>query len=391
MIAPTRWLSRFLLVLAAGVGVGSVVLFVARPLGTLRVLSPGWPEPANLAWDAVLSLLFFAQHSGMLRRRFRARLGMVVAPSYHAAVYATASGLALLAVVLLWQPSEVRVFSLTGSSRYLALALSLAGIGTFVWGVRSLRSFDPLGLVPVLAHLRGRPYEPGQFVVRGAYGMVRHPLYLGVLMLVWSCPDVTADRLLFNALWTAWIVLGTLLEERDLLAEFGDVYRVYRREVPMLVPRLARGEGWVVAQIVLMALVAFGPRAWPGAPAWPVALARLGPIAGIVLMVIGAALVGLGIAALGRNLSAVPRPIPGATLVERGPYRLVRHPMYAGAVLVAFGWALSVHGILTLGYAAALLVFFDVKARREERWLCEKVAGYAAYQLRARRLIPFIY
>ena len=65
--------------------------------------------------------------------------------------------------------------------------------------------------------------------------------------------------------------------------------------------------------------------------------------------------------------------------------------MYAGAALASFGWALAVHGWLTLAYAAALVVFFELKARREERWLREEIPGYAAYQKRVRRLIPFLY
>lgn len=149
-----------------------------------------------------------------------------------------------------------------------------------------------------------------------------------------------------------------------------------------------RGEGYVAVQLVLMALVVIGPRTCPGLPAWS------GPvtsIAGIVVLAIGIALVVAGIGALGRNLTATPRPKPGAALVERGPYRLVRHPMYAGAVIAAFGWALAVHGWLTLAYAVALFAFFDVKARREECWLREEIPGYAAYERRVPKLIPFIY
>jgi protein-S-isoprenylcysteine O-methyltransferase Ste14 len=55
-------------------------------------------------------------------------------------------------------------------------------------------------------------------------------------VLFWSCPSLTADRLLFNILWTAWVVMGTILEERDLVDDFGDSYRDYQANVPMLVP-----------------------------------------------------------------------------------------------------------------------------------------------------------
>ncbi len=73
-------------------------------------------------------------------------------------------------------------------------------------------------------------------VVRGLYRWVRHPLYLATLMMIWSYPDLTADRLLFNVLFTGWIIVGTVLEERDLVENFGDDYRNYQRRVPMLIP-----------------------------------------------------------------------------------------------------------------------------------------------------------
>jgi protein-S-isoprenylcysteine O-methyltransferase Ste14 len=94
---------------------------------------------------------------------------------------------------------------------------------------------------------------------------------------------------------------------------------------------------------------------------------------------------------LGNNLTAVPYPKDDATLVDTGPYQLVRHPIYSGLVFVALGWGLWVHGWPTIGYAVLLFVFFDIKSRREEQWLTEKFPGYAAYQKRVRKLIPFVY
>ena len=63
-----------------------------------------------------------------------------------------------------------------------------------------------------------------------------------MLLLIWSAPDVSSDRLLFNVLWTLWVILGSYLEERDLVAEFGEKYRQYQKTVPMLLPwRFLRG------------------------------------------------------------------------------------------------------------------------------------------------------
>ncbi len=225
-----------LIVLAVALGVGSVALFALWPLGSLRIARPEWSETLILSWDLLLSMIFFIQHSSMLRKGVRARMAVVLPEIYHSAVYAGASGLTLLAVILLWQPSTVRLFALDPPWRYVAHGCALAALALFIWGFRSLRSFDPLGIGPLASHLRSRPPQSCPFAVQGAYRFVRHPLYLAIIVLFWSNPDLTADRLLFDGLWTAWIVVGTLLEERDLVAEFGDAYRSYRRSVPMLIP-----------------------------------------------------------------------------------------------------------------------------------------------------------
>ena len=112
----------------------------------------------------------------------------------------------------------------------------LVAIAGFVWGVLSLRWFDPFGTLALKAHLRGSSPPALAFVAQGAYRCVRHPLYLCMLLLIWSAPRLSTDRLLFNVLWTAWIVVGTKLEERDLLADFGEIYRRYQLSVPMLIP-----------------------------------------------------------------------------------------------------------------------------------------------------------
>lgn len=223
--------------LAFLLGGGSLLLLAAflivEPMGAVRL---SLSEPKALAWDGVLCLLFFGQHSGMIRRGFRARLSTWVPPHCEPAVYAIASGAVLTAVVLLWQTSSTTVFALPGALRWLPRAFSALALGAFVWGVRALRVFDPFGRIALQAHRRGRSLSPMPLAVRGPYLWVRHPLYSSMLVLIWSVPDATRDRLLFNLLWTVWIVLGTRLEERDLVADFGDRYRRYQQTVPMLVP-----------------------------------------------------------------------------------------------------------------------------------------------------------
>lgn len=139
-------------------------------------------------------------------------------------------------VAILWQPAEPHLLALRGLPLWVARGCQIAVLAMFVWSAYALRPFDPLGLAPIQAHLHGRPDQPSPFVVQGPYRWVRHPLYAGFIVLIWSSPDLTADRLLFNILWTAWICAGAIWEEADLVAEFGAIYQAYRRKVPMLIP-----------------------------------------------------------------------------------------------------------------------------------------------------------
>ena len=228
--------TRCLMAAAAVAGTGSLVMFLALPLGSLTILDPGWPEPSMLGWDAGLSLLFFLQHSGMIRARFRARMALVLPERFHGVVYALASGIVLTLVILLWQTSPTSWFVIRGPALWVVRTCALLAVLVFLWSMWALRTFDPLGFGPLRAHLRRLPYRPPPFVLRGPYRWVRHPLYVCLLVLIWTGRDFTSDRLLFDLMWTAWIVMAARPEERDLLARFGETYRDYQRRVPMFVP-----------------------------------------------------------------------------------------------------------------------------------------------------------
>lgn len=154
--------------------------------------------------------------------------------------------------------------------------------------------------------------------------------------------------------------------------------------------RNARGEYYVAAQVLLLALVAIGPRfgAGPWSGPWAAAAAGAGGLigsGGLVLVLGGLWSLGL------RNLSPLPHPKHGATLVEGGVYRLVRHPIYGGVSLAALGWGLAWRSPVTLGLAVLLFALLDLKSRREEHWLSRTYPQYADYRRRVKRLIPLIY
>ena len=225
------------MILAVVMGGGSLLLFgVFLIIGPIIIVRFDASEYHVLLWDGLLSIVFFIQHSGMIRTSFHDRLAPIIPRHYHSSTYAIASGIALTAMVLLWQPSQTVIYQAEGLLRLLARVISVLAIIGFSWGVRALGNFDTFGLVPIKVHLRGKQLRPPNFVLRGPYLWIRHPLYFFMLLLIWSAPDVSSDRLLFNVLWTLWIVLGSHLEERDLVAEFGERYQDYQKTVPMLLP-----------------------------------------------------------------------------------------------------------------------------------------------------------
>lgn len=147
----------------------------------------------------------------------------------------------------------------------------------------------------------------------------------------------------------------------------------------------SRGEGWVAIQAVLLVLVGvaglLGP-AWQGIPR------AVTVVAGAGLIAAGLAFAVLGIRELREAMTPMPYPREEAALVQSGVYGLVRHPVYSGLVVGAFGWGLVSASPAALAAAVILLAFFELKSRREEAWLAERFPDYAAYRSRTPRLVP---
>ncbi len=219
------------------IGGGSLVAFgLFLLVGPLDFVAVGVSDKSALVIDTGLSLLFFIQHSLMIRKSFRRRVSRLVPEAYYSAFYAITSGLALMTVILFWQKAGA-AFANANEVFYWVLRLLFGvAIGGFFWGINALGYFDPFGRRGIIKHLRSTKPKSMPFIVRGPYQWVRHPLYFFTLLMIWTYPHLTADRLLFNVLWTIWLVVGTILEERDLVEEFGNEYREYQLKVPMLIP-----------------------------------------------------------------------------------------------------------------------------------------------------------
>jgi protein-S-isoprenylcysteine O-methyltransferase Ste14 len=162
----------------------------------------------------------------------------------------------------------------------------------------------------------------------------------------------------------------------------------------MTIPSLGpRGEGWVVLQGVCLALLVAAIYAGPDDLGEDPAMAGSRRLLGYGIGVVAATMIGSGIAELrrARSLTALPKPKDDATLVDRGAFRLVRHPIYGGLILAALGLAVITPWAGTFIAVALLALVLDLKRRREEVWLAERYPGYAAYRARTKALIPWVY
>jgi protein-S-isoprenylcysteine O-methyltransferase Ste14 len=148
-----------------------------------------------------------------------------------------------------------------------------------------------------------------------------------------------------------------------------------------------KGGGWVVGQFVLMAAAL----AAGFVGAWPDSVDSAFGVIGTVFAVAGAVLLVWSARVLGSSLTAYPKPREQGSLVERGPYRFSRHPIYSGGISLFAGWGLWASP-LAFALAAALAVLWGFKARVEERLLAERFPGYDDYRRRTPwRLLPGIY
>ncbi len=154
---------------------------------------------------------------------------------------------------------------------------------------------------------------------------------------------------------------------------------------------IERGAWYVVMQAILLGMLFFGPVGSSVLPRGMEGFAYILKIIGQGIFFIGLVIAVIAAIQLGKNLTPLPCPKANSQFVDRGLYKLVRHPIYFGVILIAFGWLLITFGVLTLVCFVALIFFFDIKSRKEEVWLVREFPAYAAYQLRVRKLIPKIY
>jgi methanethiol S-methyltransferase len=195
----------------------------------------------NLLLLGVLWIVWCTMHSLLIARPVTGYLQRLLGGGfrYYRLFYNLTAILTLLPLLLLtWQLRGGMVFAWQGYWQILRFLL-LATAGWLFWaGARRYDMGYFLGIRQIrsgTAHLLLSETE--EFSATGVFGLTRHPWYLGSLLLIWSIlPGYSPADLIVSGLLSIYIVIGTFLEERKLLAEYGDAYRRYQRQVPMLLP-----------------------------------------------------------------------------------------------------------------------------------------------------------
>jgi protein-S-isoprenylcysteine O-methyltransferase Ste14 len=199
-------------------------LFIAHTVDAGRAA----PLAEALAIDLGWFVLFALQHSIMSRQGFKRRWTRIVPARAERSTFVLVSSLMMALLYWQWRPLPAVVWHVSAPPfRQLLLALYFAGWAILVASSFFIDHFELFGLRAPIARPLSTPY---------LYRYVRHPLYLGFLIVSWSTPHMTVGHALFAGGITAYLAIGIRFEERDLVRHFGDAYHTYQSQVPMLVP-----------------------------------------------------------------------------------------------------------------------------------------------------------
>jgi len=200
------------------------------------------PLGEALLINAALLTLFAVQHSTMARPLFKKMWTRIVPAQVERSTYVLLSSLALILLFALWEPIGGVVWKVEQPAlRSVLYGLFALGFGLVLISTFLINHFDLFGLRQVWLYLRGKPYTQLRFGTPILYRHVRHPLYLGWLFAFWATPTMTIAHLVFAIATTAYIFLAIQFEEKDLIDMFGEDYKRYKQNVPMIVPvRLGR-------------------------------------------------------------------------------------------------------------------------------------------------------
>lgn len=192
-------------------------------------------DTAPAAWwliDVALALQFAVLHSFLLYPTVRERLGKIIAGPFYGLFYCVVTCVCFLLAIACWQTAPYFVWNLSGGGETLVHGAFYASWGLLFYSLSLNGLGFQTGFLPWWNWLRGLPPPSRKFRERGVYLLLRHPVYLSFLGLIWFTPVMTYDRLLLCLLWTGYVFIGSALKDQRLVHYTGDSYRDYQSRVP---------------------------------------------------------------------------------------------------------------------------------------------------------------
>jgi protein-S-isoprenylcysteine O-methyltransferase Ste14 len=187
---------------------------------------------AAVAMNTTLVFLFGVQHTIMARKSFKQWVVRFIPAHLERATFVLLAGITMALLVWFWQPLPGSVWVVDNAlARVLIQAAYVGGIVYVLLTSLITNHFELFGLRQAWLHCTGQAYRPLEFKRVWFYRYSRHPMMLGILLVLWCTPDMTLTRLSLALLLSVYLFAGIRFEEHSLIQEFGDRYRAYRREV----------------------------------------------------------------------------------------------------------------------------------------------------------------
>lgn len=220
-------------------GLFAFCLWCGDLLPVFKMHGEPYTSPLNaFLVNASLIAIFGIQHTVMARQSFKSWWKQIVPPSLERGFYIVISGLLCFLIIWQWKSIEGYVWQISPESvAYKILyGIYFFGILFLVSSSFILNHFELFGLQQTYLELKKKAPAKAIFKEILYYKIIRHPIYLGFLMIIWSAPNMSMTHLSLSVLFTIYILIGSAYEEKDLAKEFGSTYSDYQKRVPKLIP-----------------------------------------------------------------------------------------------------------------------------------------------------------
>ncbi|MEI1279598.1 NnrU family protein [Leptospira venezuelensis] len=220
----------------------SIVVFVLRLLDATQLMGPFAFEfqigsSESICLNIGLIAIFGVPHSVMARAGFKKYCQRIIPLPIERSFYVFIASITLIALSCLWQPIYSEIWNIQNSFwKYAVHSIFIIGSLLAVVSTFLIDHFELFGLRQAWNFFARTQSRASEFYIPSLYKLVRHPMMLGMILVLWSTPSMNLGHLILSLGMTIYIIIGTFFEERDLIRNFSDKYLQYKQAVPMLIP-----------------------------------------------------------------------------------------------------------------------------------------------------------